>query len=105
VFRPKPASDEDSREDCFMAALNAVLNRPPHELPEGVRTGFNVLHKVTELSTLASEEVERNWLDAAEAALASNPSTVAVLPIGLALSPTGYLAKLEARGYTVEEPR
>jgi hypothetical protein len=106
ALRPKPAAgDEDPREDCTMAALNAVMNRPPEELPEGVRTGFDLIKKQADLTALAAKEAERNWLDAAEAALAKNPSTVAVLPIGLALHPTVYLAKLKARGYSVEEPR
>jgi hypothetical protein len=105
AFRPKPtAGDEDPREDCTMAALNAVMNRPPDALPEGVRTGFDLIKKQADLTALAAKEAERNWLDAAEAALAKNSSTVAVLPIGLALIPTVYLGKLKERGYSVEEP-
>jgi len=106
ALRPKPsAGDEDPREDCTMAALDAVMNRPPEDLPEGVRSGFNLIKKQADLYALASEEAERNWLDAAEVSLAKNQSTVAVLPIGLALHPTVYLAKLKSRGYAVEEPR
>jgi hypothetical protein len=104
-FRPKPAGDEDPREDCFMAALTTVMNRPREQMPEDARPGFDSFNRVADLSAQASAEVERNWLDAAEAALARYPSTVAVLPIESALSPTGYLAKLQARGYAVEEPR
>ncbi len=44
------------------------------------------------------------WLAAAEAALARNASTVAVLSIDRILAPDGYLAQLRARGYVVEEP-
>jgi hypothetical protein len=44
------------------------------------------------------------WLDAAEHALARNPSTIAVLSIDRLLAPEGYLAALRAKGYTVEEP-
>lgn len=44
------------------------------------------------------------WLEAADAALANNASTFAVLPIGTLLDPEGILAELRARGYAVEEP-
>ncbi len=44
------------------------------------------------------------WLEAVEAALAANPSTVAVLSIDQILRPDGYVAKLRARGYLVEDP-
>jgi len=44
------------------------------------------------------------WITAAEEALASNESTVAVLPMHEILKPDGYLALLRARGYSVEEP-
>jgi uncharacterized protein YbaP (TraB family) len=44
------------------------------------------------------------WLEAVEAALAANPSTVAVLSIDQILGPDGYVAELRARGYLVEDP-
>lgn len=44
------------------------------------------------------------WLAAAEQALAANKSTFAVLPMKHILDPKGYLAALQARGYTVEQP-
>jgi len=50
------------------------------------------------------KRMERNWLAAAEAALAKNISTFASLPISQLLQPEGYLAKLRAKGYAVEEP-
>jgi hypothetical protein len=106
ALRPKPSAvDEDPREDCSMAALEAVMSRSPDAVPDGLRRGFDLMKKQAELHALAAKEAEQNWLDAAEAALAKNQSTVAVLPIGLALHPTVYLAKLKARGYSVEEPR
>ena len=46
----------------------------------------------------------RKLLGAAEAALAANPNTVLVVPIGELLAPDGYLAALGARGYKVLEP-
>jgi uncharacterized protein YbaP (TraB family) len=44
------------------------------------------------------------WLDAAEAALANNTSTFAVLSIAEMNAKDGRLARLRARGYTVEVP-
>ena len=44
------------------------------------------------------------WLQKAEAALAANASTFAMLPMKFILDPKGYLAALEAKGYKVEKP-
>jgi len=51
-----------------------------------------------------TERLMAAWLAEAERALASNASTVAVLPMRDILRPDGYLAGLQARGYVVEEP-
>lgn len=50
------------------------------------------------------EQVAARWLGAAEAALAKNRVTFAVLPMRELLKPDGYIAKLRAKGYAVEEP-
>ena len=50
------------------------------------------------------QQVEAKWLATAEAALQKNQVTFATLPISLLLKPEGYLAKLRAKGYVVEEP-
>lgn len=50
------------------------------------------------------EKVRAKWLEAAESALARNASTFAVLPMGQMFSDDGYLARLVASGYLVEEP-
>lgn len=44
------------------------------------------------------------WMDAADAALAKNKSTFAVLQISELLKPDGYVAKLRAKGYVIDEP-
>jgi hypothetical protein len=44
------------------------------------------------------------WLAAAEAALSTNVSTFAVLPLDQILKPDGYLTALRTRGYAIEEP-
>ncbi len=49
-------------------------------------------------------QVEAAWLNAAETALAKNKSTVATLFMPQLLSADGYLSKLKAKGYVVEEP-
>lgn len=49
-------------------------------------------------------QLERKWMEAAEGSLARNPSTFAVLDMGQLLEPDGYLAKLIAKGYMIEEP-
>ena len=45
-----------------------------------------------------------NWMAAAEKALENNTTTFAVLRMREVLSPEGALAKLKAKGYTVEKP-
>jgi hypothetical protein len=51
-----------------------------------------------------SAQREAAWLEAVEAALAANASTVAVLNVEQILRPDGYVAELRARGYVVEDP-
>ena len=48
--------------------------------------------------------IQESWLAAADKALAANVSTFAVLPLKRLLEPKGFMAALEARGYTVEKP-
>lgn len=47
--------------------------------------------------------MESAWLAAAEAALAANASSFALLPMPQLTKPDGYLAKLRAKGYAVSE--
>jgi hypothetical protein len=48
--------------------------------------------------------MENTWLTAADAALASDAQSFAVLPMQDLLAPHGYLAALQARGYVVTAP-
>lgn len=48
--------------------------------------------------------VESTWVEAASASLAKNRITFARLPINELLAPNGYVAKLKAKGFTVEAP-
>lgn len=50
-------------------------------------------------------KVEERWLDAAELALRNNNVTLATLPMRQLIQPDGYIAKLRAKGYVVEEPQ
>jgi TraB/PrgY/gumN family len=50
------------------------------------------------------KRVESLWLEQAQAAMARNQVTFAVLPMSQLLRPDGYIAKLQARGYEVETP-
>jgi hypothetical protein len=51
------------------------------------------------------ERLLASWLKAAEKALADNASTFAVLQMKDIVDPKGYLAALQAKGYTVESPK
>jgi uncharacterized protein YbaP (TraB family) len=53
----------------------------------------------------AKRRIDSDWLAAAEAALAKNASTLAVLPIADLTNADGRLAQLRAKGYAVEEPQ
>jgi len=48
--------------------------------------------------------IKETWLAAADAALAANTQTFAVLPMHDLLDPDGYLAALQARGYVITAP-
>jgi hypothetical protein len=49
--------------------------------------------------------IRASWLKAAEKALANNDSTFAVLQMNYIVDAKGYLADLQAKGYTVESPK
>jgi len=75
----------DRHESCIIAVVNAEFAEQLglHDLPQ---------------------RMEQAWLYAAEAALARNAQTFAVLPMEQVLSPDGFLAHLKARGYAVQSP-
>ena len=52
----------------------------------------------------ALAQLESTWLKAAEAALKNDSVALAVLSIAQIVAPDGYLAKLRAKGYAVQEP-
>jgi len=91
-------------EDCLMASLNAAMKREDAELPKELRRGIDLFQQEADLTKQAAAEAERSWVAAAETALRTNASTVAVLPIHLVWNQWVYLAKLKAKGYVVEGP-
>lgn len=86
--------------NCTMEAARAMSSG---EAP-GPKGLDEVMDDMQREAKLAQEEVTRNWLDAAQESLSKNTSTFAVLPMGLFLGPNGYLTKMQALGYEVEEP-
>lgn len=68
---------------------------------------FDAISSVPELRVqvlaLRDELVER-WMSAAGHALATNAITFAVLPMSQMLEPEGWVARLRAKGYEVDEP-
>ena len=97
-------TDAPKPEDCITTALDAAVNQTDSELPSEVRRGVGILKQQEDLYALASEESRRNWIAAAEAALANNSSTFAVLPINLVVESYSWVAKLQEKGYVVEGP-
>lgn len=75
----------DQRGACLNAIMNSqvVQQRGFQDMPERIRSA---------------------WMQSAEAALANNRSTFAMLSIGEMLRPDGYIARLQAKGYVVDAP-
>lgn len=67
---------------------------------EGMASTPGLRQRVVE----ARETVAAQWLRDAEAALARNTSTFAVMPIDQLTREDGWLARLRAKGYAVEAP-
>ena len=95
------------REDCTTAALNAAVQSQSIEPGNELSRGLDLVKQQEKLHAEASAEAYLNWMAAAEKALAENTSTFAVLPMNMVLDSTasGWLTKLEEKGYAVEAPR
>lgn len=95
------------RAGCINFALEGATMWAKYE--EGTSADPTRIKKLIEDSMWHMEQAtlqaQLDWLNAAQAALARNKSTFAVLSLAEVLSPDGHLAKLRALGYTVEEPR
>ncbi len=98
TLRAKVVPDPDLQsEDCTTAALDAATEKPTE-----ISRGLDLFKQQEELSKLAGQEAEHNWVEAAEAALAKNVSTFAVLPIHLVTNEWVYIGNLKRKGYVVE---
>lgn len=91
---------DDAQADgsCERQMLDAVSDL--QDAP-GAKKAIDALKEQAEVGARAQEW---NWMTAARKALATNGSTFAVLPMNLLLSPDGYIAKLRAAGYDIDEP-
>ncbi len=81
----KKLSFTDQAQSCISALTNAAISQ---------KNGFDDLRP----------KAKAEWLKAADAALAKNKSTFAILPMGDMVKPTGLLASLREKGYLIEEP-
>ncbi|TAN04632.1 MAG: TraB/GumN family protein [Rhodanobacteraceae bacterium] len=71
---------------------------------DSCESAFNTIIAKSVGVTDLSRRLESTWLTAADTALASHTQSFAVLPMDNLLDPHGYLAALQARGYTVIAP-
>jgi len=78
---------DDRANACIHALSSGSLGKNQPEL------------KTAQASSLAL------WVAAAEQAIATNPSTFTVVHIKEILNPKGVIATLQAKGYTVEQPK
>jgi len=81
----KTLSVGDQNQSCISALTNAAVSQ---------KRGFSDIR----------QRAMTAWLTAADTALAKNKITFAILPMSDMLKPTGLLASLRAKGYTIEEP-
>jgi hypothetical protein len=98
---PAPASDATPprRVDCGDYLMNGLRSGAIPD-PAGALKVF----EDSELQAkLALQQLDAEWIAAAQAALAKNRSTFAVVPTR-ATKENGYFDKLRELGYTVEEP-
>jgi hypothetical protein len=85
VVRLRALAPVDNASACIAVVLNAQFMRE---------------RGITDLPA----RYEAAWLGAVEEALSRNASSVAVLGIEQILKPDGYVARLRAKGYVVEDP-
>jgi histone deacetylase complex regulatory component SIN3 len=97
---------EAIQEGCVQFSLAGATMFAPYE--EDTSTDAAQLKKLIDdaqsLVEQTTTQAQTDWLNAAQAALAKNQSTFAVLPVGDVLRSDGHLEKLRELGYTVEEP-
>ena len=88
-----------------MGDIGAIRRLPAIDQRAACETAIRDASFMKTLSTQDwPAQVENMWLNTAEAALKNDAVAVAILPIARLVAPDGYLAKLRARGYVVQEP-
>lgn len=86
---------------CFYTLLNAFNQGDSADAARATK----MLADVQWHAEQAAVQMERDWVAAAQAAMGRNGVTFAVLPMTLALSNSGYLARLRGLGYEVTPPQ
>lgn len=95
------------RHRANLWALGDVKALLASTFPDERLACFNALFSVPRLHDqlgVATQELESKWLATADDALNANESSFAVVPISQLLKPDGWLVKLRARGYSVQDP-
>jgi hypothetical protein len=98
-------SDAADRANAWAVGDIAALARLSRSDDDSCLEAFLQVEAVREMGMQdAVARGEQKWLAAADAALAGNASTFAMLPVDQLLSGRGLLARLRAKGYAVEVP-
>jgi len=106
LFRPKTLRDAIAEGCVHLALGGAVMSASPGD--ESSADAARVKKLVENFQwhvEQAQLEAQLDWLKAAQAALARNQTTFALLGVADVLGADGHLEKLRALGYTVEEPK
>ncbi len=99
-----PARVKDCDEADEAELLLSKVQKGEIADPAGIRKMMDTIGKQV---ISVNQQLDAEWIAAAEAALAANKSTLAVLQIGWngdVSHVNGYIAKLRELGYEVEEP-
>lgn len=94
------AGDGVRLQECMTDLVAAVSGGQLPGSSDGRKAQDRYYHAVRE----SSRKVQRRWLREVQAAVRKNEVTFSVLPIEGLLADDGYLAKLRARGFVLEEP-
>jgi hypothetical protein len=92
---PAPGSSCNESDLLIKAMRNGAIPDPA-----GIVKVFDQMELQMKLGR---EQLDAEWIAAAQAAIAKNKSTIALLLPNRITSPTGYIAKLKELGYSVEE--
>lgn len=85
--------------------LQALHNLPYPDQRAACMAAVASNPRLAEQMVQAQQQIDIQWLAAAERSLQQNASTFAVLPISELLKTNGRLEQLRSRGYTIEEPQ